>query len=97
MNKRKAPKKADLLEQISELNKLNAKLSAELEKKNQEEWSKKVPDALEVISSELKMRFGYAVRNLRFEHADASGFWFTFELVQDSRRQTYCVRHWEVE
>ena len=37
-----------------------------------------------------------AVKNVRFEHADESGYWFTYELQNDPRRQTYAVRPWEV-
>ena len=59
-------------------------------------WLSRMSEATSVISAELKTRFGNAVRNLRFEHVDESGYWFTFELAQDSRRQTYCVRHGEV-
>lgn len=32
------------------------------------------------------------VFNLRFEHADTSGWWYSFELVTDHRRQSWCVR-----
>lgn len=31
-------------------------------------------------------------RNLEFTHADAAGYWFTFELKNDARRQTWCIR-----
>jgi hypothetical protein len=34
---------------------------------------------------------------LRFEHVDAAAYWFTFELVNDDRRQTWCVRHGDLE
>lgn len=97
MNKRKAPKKSELVEQLAELNRVNRRLYAELDAKNQEEWSKKIPDATRVITAELRKRFGSAVRNLRFEQVDAAAYWYSFELIQDSRRQTWCVRHWEVE
>lgn len=86
----------NLQDQVDELLKMNQALSRELEEKKQAEWSKRVPMATGVIQAELKQRFGFAVRNLLFEHVDASGFWFSFELAQDSRRQTWCVRHGEV-
>lgn len=35
-------------------------------------------------------------RNATFEREDESGYWFSFELVTDDRRQTWCVRHGEV-
>lgn len=43
----------------------------------------------------LKAEHGFAM-NVRLEHIDEAGYWFSFELEQDSRRQTWCVRHWEV-
>lgn len=36
-------------------------------------------------------------RNLQLEHVDASGFWYSFELVNDSRRQTWCIRPYEIK
>ena len=53
--------------------------------------------ATELIHQELKTIFGGLVKNLRFEHADTSGYWFTFELVNDDRRQTWCIRLEEVK
>lgn len=31
--------------------------------------------------------------NLQFDHEDGAGFWFSFSLVNDDRRQVYAVRH----
>ena len=53
--------------------------------------------ATELMHQELKTIFGGLVKNLRFEHADTSGYWFTFELVNDDRRQTWCIRLEEVK
>ena len=53
--------------------------------------------ATELMHQELKTIIGGLVKNLRFEHADASGYWFTFELINDSRRQTWCIRPDEVK
>ena len=53
--------------------------------------------ATELIHRELKTIYGGLVKNLRFEHADESGYWFTFELINDSRRQTWCIRPDEVK
>lgn len=87
---------AELEEQIEKLNGINIRLSEELDKRNQEGWLARLDDATAVIQDLLKRQFGYSVRNLQFEHVDASGYWFTFELAQDSRRQTWAVRHYEV-
>lgn len=55
-----------------------------------------VEKAMEILVADLRGKYGAAVRNIRWEHTDEAGYWFSFELEQDSRRQTWCVRHWEV-
>ena len=55
-----------------------------------------VEKATEVLMADLRSKYG-SVLNVRLEHVDEAGYWFSYELVQDSRRQTWCVRHWEVE
>jgi hypothetical protein len=40
---------------------------------------------------------GRDIRNIRLDHVDAAGYWFTYELEQDTRRQTWCVRHSDLE
>ena len=52
-----------------------------------------IEKAMAVLTADLR---GEAVRNIRLEHTDEAGYWFSYELEQDSRRQTWCVRHWEV-
>lgn len=56
-----------------------------------------VEKAIEVLWKDLRSKYGFGFQNIRFEHEDEAGYWFSYELVQDSRRQTWCVRHWEVE
>ncbi len=56
-----------------------------------------VEKATGVLTEMLRGMYGYSVRNIRLEHVDAAGYWFSFELEQDSRRQTWCVRHNELE
>lgn len=41
---------------------------------------------------QLNTMYPGLVFNLRFEHFDASGWWYSFELVNNHRRQTWCVR-----
>ena len=55
-----------------------------------------VEKATEVLMADLRSKYGAAVRNVLLEHVDEAGYWFSYELEQDSRRQTWCVRHWEV-
>lgn len=57
----------------------------------------KIEKAVEVITADLKGKYGEGVMNLRLEHVDAAGHWFSYELLNDDRRQTWCVRPWEVE
>ena len=60
-------------------------------------WNLKVPDAAMAICEWLEQTYPGLWRNVRFEHVDASGYWYTFELVNDDRRQTWCVRHSDLE
>lgn len=63
----------------------------------QREWMLRIADATEWISGFLNKTFPGIWCNLRFEHVDAAAYWYTFELVNDSRRQTWCVRHSDLE
>lgn len=45
-------------------------------------------EADRLLWEELRKMFGNLPCNVRFEHKDDSGYWYTFELVNDSRRQT---------
>ncbi len=40
---------------------------------------------------------GVTARNVVLDHVDAAGYWFSYELIQDDRRQTWCVRHSDLE
>lgn len=91
------PKKADLYEQIDRLEEQNRKLSAELEKEQRQRWEKLIPEARKWMTEFLNKTFGSLWCKLRFEHVDASAYWYTFELVNDDRRQTWCVRHSDLE
>ena len=33
---------------------------------------------------------------MAFIPIDASGYWFSFELINDNRKQTYAVRHTDI-
>jgi competence ComEA-like helix-hairpin-helix protein len=63
----------------------------------QREWMLRISDATEWMAGFLNKTFGRLWCNLRFEHVDAAAYWFTFELVNDDRRQTWCVRHSDLE
>lgn len=63
----------------------------------QREWMLRLSDATEWMCEFLNKTFGKTWCKLRFEHVDAAAYWFTFELVNDSRRQTWSVRHSDLE
>lgn len=56
-----------------------------------------VEKATGVLMAELRKMYGSSVRNVVLDHVDAAGYWFSYELVQDSRRQVCCVKHSELE
>lgn len=73
-----------------------AKMQAEIEELNQKVWKEKLSLAFGKVKEVLHKSFGGTIQLLRFEHADGSGYWFTFELINDRRRQTYRVGHDEI-
>lgn len=92
----KTPTKAELYAQIEELEKQNAKLNYQLEADKRARWEKLIPSAVEECHHKLNEVFPFAFCNLLFEHVDAGGYVFSFELVNDGRRQTYIVRHSDI-
>lgn len=73
------------------------KLKDEKTRKQQEEWDRLRPKATEIFHREMNKVFPEMVCKVTLEHIDASGFWFTFELKNDNRRQTYVIRHTDME
>lgn len=73
-----------------------SELEKEIERKYMAEWEKLIPKAKAVCLVILHSIYPNLVCNLRYEHVDAAGWWFTYELLNDRRRQTYCVGHMEV-
>lgn len=55
------------------------------------EFEKEKRAADTALWQELRKMFGNLPCNVRFEHKDDSGYWYTFYLVNDSRRQTIRV------
>ena len=56
-----------------------------------------VEKATGVLMTELRKMYGTSVRNVVLDHVDAAGYWFSYELIQDSRRQVCRVKHSELE
>lgn len=93
----KVESKADLKRRISALQDENTRLVEKAERAQRERWEKAIPDATAAFLKEVNETFPGMVKNPHFEHVDASGYWFTFELENDGHRQTYAVRHTEME
>lgn len=96
MGKMKAPTKQDLRDIIAAQEQENIKLIEQMNAERVRLWQERLPLAFSAIKRELAPRFGGLVRLLRFEHVDAAGYWFTFELENDTRRQTWRVGHNEI-
>ena len=88
----KKPKKLDLYLMLDAAIKENEKIKAETVQK----WLEKRPQATEKFYTEINKIFPGMVCKVTFEHVDASGYWFTFELKNDAHRQTYAIRHSEI-
>lgn len=73
-----------------------AKLQAEVDALKQKEWKEQLSLAFTKVKEVLTKAFGGTVHLLRFEHVDEAGYWFTFELTNNSTRQTYRVGHDEI-
>lgn len=67
------------------------------EEAKQREWMTRISDATAWITGFLNTTYPHSWCKLRFEHVDAAAYWYTFELVNDDRRQTWCVRHSDLE
>lgn len=94
--KMKKISKKELEELLRTEAKEKARMQAEIDELKQREWKEHLSLAYDKVKEVLHKAFGGTVHLLRFEHVDASGYWFTFELTNDSRRQTYRVGHDEI-
>lgn len=92
---KKISKKA-LEEQLRTEAREKARMQAEIDELHRREWEEHLSLAFVKVKEVLNNAFGGTVHLLRYEHVDASGYWFTFELINDSRRQTYRVGHDEI-
>lgn len=92
----KRPTKAELYEMLHAQELENIKLCKKLEDERIREWEKKIPEAFEKLKNDLREHFGSLATMIKYEHVDESGYWFTFELVNDNRRQTLRINHNEI-
>lgn len=88
----KSPTKAELYAQINALTKENIALQEKLEAEERERWNKLKDRAFEVCRVLIPFP-NRIVQFLTLEHIDKAGYWFSFELINDDTRQTFCVRH----
>lgn len=89
----KVPTKQQLREQIKTLERINQKMVEERNREKAKLWEDRLPQAFEECRKQLVAIFPNLLTMLRFEHVDEGGYWFTFHLTNDSRVQTYAVRH----
>ena len=89
----KTETKAELRERIAVLEEIVRMLSDQLEQEERAAWEKKMPIASVKAYNTLSKIFPRMIYDLTFVHVDKAGYWYTFQLVNDERRQTYCVRH----
>lgn len=94
--KEKKPTKKELKAQLVAEAREKAKLQAEVDALKQKEWKEQLSLAFTKVKEVLSKAFGGTVHLLRFEHVDEAGYWFTFELTNNSTRQTYRVGHNEI-
>lgn len=78
------------------LQKANAERNAQIKQLNMEKWSKLIPLAAAKCHEFLDKHIKGLYQNVTFEHVDAAGFWFNYEM-NDGTRQTCAMRHEEVE
>lgn len=88
--------KAALSAQIDALTCENSRLQEAADAVQREQWTNKLFLAQDEFNRQMNGVFPRMVCKARFEHVDAGGYWFTFELKNDSRRQTYCIRHGDI-
>lgn len=96
MGYKKRPSKQELYNLLSAQQAENIRLVEKMNAEQIKEWERFLHIAFEKVREHLTLHFGNLVRLLKYEHCDKSGYWFTFELVNDNTRQTYCIRHHEI-
>lgn len=88
----KPPTKSELYAQVDALTKENIALQEKLDAEEQARWLEVRDKAYEAFYKQVPFSAS-EIWNATLDHIDKAGYWFTFELRTDSRRQTYCIRH----
>jgi hypothetical protein len=92
----KTPTKAELYAQIEALTRENNKLQEQLDAVKRERWERHKGKAKRIFYEHVPFTV-LQVRKLMLDHIDDSGYWFSFNVDKDETRQTYCVRHADLE
>ena len=92
----KTPTKAELYAQIDALTRENNKLQEQLDVEKHRRWERYKGKAQRIFYESIPFTV-LQVRKLMLDHIDDSGYWFSFNVDQDEIRQTYCVRHADLE
>ncbi len=92
----KTPTKAELYARLHAQELENIKLCKKLEAEKIREWERKLPGAFEKLRAVLREHFGSLATMIKYEHVDESGYWFTFELINDNCRQSFRINHNEI-
>lgn len=93
--KTKPPTKTELYNQVDFLTDECIRLQAIIDSKEQEDWLSEKDKAVSTFYRQVPF-LPRQIVNLTLDHIDKAGYWFNFELDNDSTRQTYCVRHTEL-
>lgn len=93
----KRPTKQELYDRIAELERIQRREYEERNREKLKKWNDAIPLAFAECRKHLGKVFPHVLTLLRFEHVDEGGYWFTFQLTNDERRQTYCIRHHEIK
>ena len=88
----KTPTKSELYAQVEALTRENIALQEKLDAQERKQWDEKKDNAVAAFYKSVPF-MAREMHNVTLDHIDKAGYWFTFELITDNRKQTYCVRH----
>ena len=92
----KTPTKADLYAQIEALERENIKLRKELDAEKEKRWYEHQREAVQELFNAVPFPLEH-MWNIKLDHIDNCGYWFTFDVIGHIVPQTYCVRHTDLE
>lgn len=56
-----------------------------------------ISQASAIMLKTLSDTFKGTAMNVQCDHVDEAGFWFSFQLTNDSRRQIWAIRHTDLK